>query len=380
MMSSIKVNIGFGEMGDLIDTKDLDFSALTDLDLSFTIDWDNLELGEFTGVEPLTVDFNYNLPHYEVEIAYDTTYVDKGGANEQMIVTAKSITLKPDGYETEIKDGKKVYKTGSGSTTIDLSDTMEDVYNDMAGSIKDVLKSIIEDQINAKLQDTSEDLQEAFKGLDSFTTQLSGLNETISDLFANVQSSLTESIEGIKTQLSTSINSMLSGYVNTLNSYITKINSFIDKATSLISNPNSKLQPVLLYTPSNGSTTFVSGSSVIPTTVKVTGSGKQGVTLIATSYTGELLAPAFKKYVAVVNVIDANGNSAQGGDAKCQAAADLANQEAGTNFGTVVDGGQRGFAFTTKADYAGYTYEIAYAALDYSGKMVTRRFFVKVIK
>jgi hypothetical protein len=61
------------------------------------------------------------------------------------------------------------------------------------------------------------------------------------------------------------------------------------------------------------------------------------------------------------------------------AAAKLANN-AQANFATVLDGGQRAAVFTTDAKYAGYTYEIAYAALDYSGKMVTRRFFVKVIK
>jgi hypothetical protein len=152
----------------------------------------------------------------------------------------------------------------------------------------------------------------------------------------------------------------------------------IDRVTSVISEPNSKLQPVLLFTQNTGKSAIVSASQAVPTTFKVSGSGVQGTTVIATSYTGELLAPAFKKYIAVVDVINGS-KSAQGGDADCLAAAKLANN-AQANFATVLDGGQRGAVFTTDAKYAGYTYEIAYAALDYSGKMVTRRFFVKVIK
>jgi archaellum component FlaC len=260
-----------------------------------------------------------------------------------------------------------------------LNSTMSEIYDQIAEQIKGALQDVVEG-INSKLESVSDDLSGAFGKLGNFTTTITGLEGNINDLFADVSKTLTDQIDAVKENLSTSINTMMSGYVTTLNSYISQINNVISNVTSLISDPNSKLQPVLLYTTSSGASSYLSTSATLPTSVKVSGSGKQGVTFVATSYTGELLAPAYKKYIAVVNVTDPDGNSAQGGNATCQKAADVANQEAQTNFNTVLDGGKRGVVFTTSDAYVGYTYEIAYAAVDYSGNMVARRFYVKVTK
>jgi hypothetical protein len=368
IMSKIKIELEFPKFSLGVDTTALDFSALEKLDLSFNIDWDNINMGSLGTMDSIEVKFQYDIPGYDVNIEYGKK--DLGNGIE--IDTVKSVTL--------IRNTEKDEKNGgNGTAKIDLNSTMSSVYSAMADTIKSTLASVI-DSISSQLSSVSSDLSSSFTKLKTFTTTITGLEGTINDLFSDVSKTLTDQIEAVKTNLSTSINTMMSGYVTTLNSYISQINNVISNVTSLISDPNSKLQPILLYTTSSGASSYLSTSATLPTSVKVSGSGKQGVTLVATSYTGELLAPAYKKYIAVVNVTDPDGNSAQGGNATCQKAADVANQEAQTNFNTVLDGGKRGVVFTTSDAYVGYTYEIAYAAVDYSGNMVARRFYVKVTK
>ena len=93
--------------------------------------------------------------------------------------------------------------------------------------------------------------------------------------------------------------------------------------------------------------------------------------VVPTSYTGELLVPAFKKYVAVTNVFDGD-ESAQDGCADCIAALEAANSG---DLNKVLAGTTNVVEFAGKS---GYTYEITYSALDYSGKYSNVKYYVTV--
>ena len=102
---------------------------------------------------------------------------------------------------------------------------------------------------------------------------------------------------------------------------------------------------------------------------KVTGTALE---IIPTNFNAEMLSPAFKKFIAVTDV-KKDGKSAKGGDADCKSILDAANQTPG--FVEVIDGGFNPISFTGKA---GYSYEFIYSAVDFSGKILTRKFYMTV--
>ena len=83
------------------------------------------------------------------------------------------------------------------------------------------------------------------------------------------------------------------------------------------------------------------------------------------------VTPAFKKHIAVTNVFKGD-KSAQGGDAACKLALTTANGSEMMN--KVLNGDQRSVTATFPK---GYIYEVAYSALDYSGKISMHKYYVQ---
>ena len=149
----------------------------------------------------------------------------------------------------------------------------------------------------------------------------------------------------------------VNGYVQSIDGQvITRLNNYIKKFEHLLKNSNSLLQPTMLYTAQNGSWNQLPNVKTAAAHLKLNG-GKASTIFVATSYTGELLAPAYKKYVHV--------NGPEGATVT------------GTNINKVIDGNIYKIGF--EANKPG-TYEIVYEAVDYSGKTVTRTFYVKVVE
>ena len=105
-----------------------------------------------------------------------------------------------------------------------------------------------------------------------------------------------------------SINKKIDRIATIINSYIDKANGYINRANSVLANLNNAIQPVLIW--SDGTNAgelggFVSGTYAAGTTVKA----GSDLALIATSYSLELLAPAYKKSLIVTNAYK-GGNTA----------------------------------------------------------------------
>ena len=139
--------------------------------------------------------------------------------------------------------------------------------------------------------------------------------------------------------------------------YIAGINKFIQKFENLLRKSNSLLQPAMFYVTSNGSWNQLAREKEGASYLKLQG-GKASTVFVASSYTGEILAPAYKKYVHV-KCLDGDG------------------QATGTNLNKVIDGNIHKIGF--EANKPG-TYEITYEAVDYSGVKVAKKFYVKVVK
>jgi sugar-specific transcriptional regulator TrmB len=167
------------------------------------------------------------------------------------------------------------------------------------------------------------------------------------------------------------INSYEDKLTNTIDSYIDRIKGYLDKinslTTGLINSTNSRFQPFMVASTSKG-LKRLSGAKNYPTNL-----GKD-ITLYPTSQTFELFVPMARKHVAVTNVFSADlSKSAQDGDSDCKSKLTAANTG---KLNTVVDGTVREMKLSGLV--SGYVYEIAYSALDFHGKIATRKYYVTV--
>ena len=174
------------------------------------------------------------------------------------------------------------------------------------------------------------------------------------------------------------INKRLDDISAAVNSYIDNANSWINRVNNLIDRLGDAVQPVLLWSDGKNAGElggFVSANYAVGTAVKA---GKE-IALVPTSYSLELFAPAYKKSLIVTNAYK-GGKSAQSG-----ASEELVN--AVKTFGAqfkdyALFEGNALTPISVKADskYAGITFEIAYTAMDYEGKIAGRKFYLTVVE
>lgn len=203
------------------------------------------------------------------------------------------------------------------------------------------------------------------------------------DMISEVYGQVTAPIEEVNTMLGNldtfmkQVNNMLT-QINNINKQIDdakqsiadQINKYIDalnkRLCNVVNGIHDRLQPLAIA--HNGKEFYtLSGIKNYPS--KVSGNTLH---IVPTTYTAELVVPVFKKHVAVTNVFKGSA-SAQAGDGECTTVLNNANQKGGMN--TVVPGTTRDVEFVGEK---GYIYEIAYSALDYSGKAVTKKYYVTV--
>ena len=148
-----------------------------------------------------------------------------------------------------------------------------------------------------------------------------------------------------------------------------------DIALKFINNANKLLQPVMLVKTAD-SFIIPSSSASAPTRVKASSIPADGISIYPTSYTAEIVAPAYKKLVGVTNVFDKNGNSAQGGNAACLKALENANNK--SNGLAEVQYGTWNRAKLALDATPGYVYEVVYTAVDYSGRVVAKKYYIEL--
>jgi len=172
-------------------------------------------------------------------------------------------------------------------------------------------------------------------------------------IIANINSQVGNMIENVN-----GIVDKVNGYAETIDgNYITRINNFIQRFENLLRKSNSLLQPAMFYTTSTNSWGQLARVEEGASYLKLKG-GEASTILVASSYTGEILAPAYKKMITV------------DGGATLTAAGK-------TGSSIVMNGNLHKVGFTAKQ--AG-TYKVTYTAIDYSGVKVSRDFYVKVVK
>ena len=173
-------------------------------------------------------------------------------------------------------------------------------------------------------------------------------DSTIADLLASANKQIAGKLQPIK--------DVLSKTGSKWENVTAKVNPLLKKVASKIGSANKLLQPTILYMDKNNN----------PNTLSTLGGrlgtrfvGTGATTLYATSWTAELLAPAYKKSISVK------------GDGATVTLTD------GTSAAKPFDGSINKVIFN--AENPG-TYTIVYKAVDYSGVLVEKTFNVNVVK
>ena len=233
-------------------------------------------------------------------------------------------------------------------------------------------------------------IEKKANGTYTVTVKIEVDGETYTDV-VDITPSINGVIEDLNTDVIGKLNDQLADInslidqlkqINDLGQSVTDIENAIydylykgqDLALKFINNANKLLQPVMLVKTSDS---FLIPSTSVSAPTKFNAAGAAaGISLYPTSYTAEILAPAYMKLVGVTNVYK-DGKSAQGGDADCEAALKAVNS-ASESFASAKYGFELKDAKLMGAK-AGYTYEVVYTAVDYSGKVVVKKYYIELV-
>ena len=210
---------------------------------------------------------------------------------------------------------------------------------------------------------------------------VSGLQSFIDTINNDIIQKLTNDIKDLEDQITSQTQSNVNRVTDKINTkIISRVNSWIDKLNVRLQNLNHYLQPTMLVQGNNNTWYLAPDNWLTPHPYYL---DSHGYALFEpTSYTAEIFAPAYKKYVACTNVFE-TGNpavSAKLGDAECKRILKEANQpvnaNGAVNMNTVFEG-NKDVAANLAAE--GYTYEITYACVDYSGYTRFTKCYVKTL-
>lgn len=315
-IDGININLSFGEIT-VPEIKKIEIKPLETVDPVTGEKKFEKSVTISTEVEIEGQTINVNLGDYingKYEVKDETTGEVVGTINLGEMFKDQNITVKTD----------PVKKTITATGVVDMTDVIEDVYGQITDPIEDVNEML--GQLETFMGDVNKMIEE-----------INGINQKIEDAKDDVASQINKYIDALNKRLCNVVNGI-----------------------------HDRLQPLAI---AHNGKEFYTLSEIENMPSKISGNTLH---IVPTTYTAELVVPAFKKYVAVVNVFKGSA-SAQGGDAACLNALKAANNKGGMN--TVVAGTTRDVEFVGEK---GYTYEIAYSALDYSGKAVTKKYYVTV--
>ena len=233
-----------------------------------------------------------------------------------------------------------VLDPATGKVTVDLSNLSPNVqvtFKDGQDKVK-----INKDNFKITIPQDKEQSYDVEIPMDEFNKIIDNINSQVGNMIGNVNG----------------IVDKVNGYVETIDGkYIAGINKLITKFENVLKKSNALLQPAMFYLTSDNNWNQLARVAEGASYLKLEG-GKASTVFVATSYTAELLAPAYKKCISVTN--KPSGATVTG-----------------VNLGKVVNGDVQKIGF--EADKEG-VYELTYKAVDYSGVEASKKFYVKVVK
>lgn len=288
----------------------------------------------------------YNVAAFAVKplsfkFAKDNQYLDKVGAKLSNFVIP-SLSSKLAKYINAI-DFKVEY---DGAKQIDVYTIFATNYFECVQEGDDV---IIKNLQNGDYTIKNATIEEKGDGVGEKVYVIKTTDKTVENLLTSIN----DQIAGKLTDVKNDINKV----VNKWDNLIAKVNPLLNKVGSKLGSANQLLQPTILYVDQNGNPNTLSTLHGRLGT-RFVGTGE--TTLYPTSWTAELLAPAYAKKVYV-----------EGNPKGAQIIVNGVVQTEDTQFDGAIN------SVTFKATAAG-TYTIHYDAVDYSGEVEEKTYSVVV--
>ncbi|MCM1489525.1 MAG: hypothetical protein NC095_01670 [Muribaculum sp.] len=332
---------------DLIDKDKFKF----ELNTTFTIDKFTIKFEDLT--------FNFDI---KPKVTFD----------DKIVVTAKTEDQTIP-VELTSEDGQKV----TGNVVVPGQDVEAEITGDNMQPLIDAIIKGIQDSMKEMSDDLGNQINQQIR-----EKLIAGIQDQVNNMLDDIQSQINKMLKDLESQINGQISDMIDDVMNTIesktepifnrvNKIIDLYNRVADKINNFLEDPNHYLQPAIFYK-NNGGVGILSNVKNDPTILVK--AGGNAFSFYLSSYSAEIVAPAFKKFVAVTNVYDANGNSvlsANSSDVK----AINANS---AMFNKVLTGNTIRAAVNTTNMKAGLTYELVYQAVDYSGVTSTQKFYIKV--
>lgn len=351
---------------------------------------------------------NLDLSDLQINISLDPSQIDNYVIDYHFSVPAKTFTF--NGKNFSIGDSIKVFYASAGynygawyadenGTDVDVK-TGKKYTKGTASNPIPYGKIIMDRSWDAELGGYVYKPQQ-LRGVGLLSEDGTGINFTISDqtfttdpvnVDIHQEVDLKSLIQKLSNQISAStapVNTKLtelSNYINKVNDMIsevnnisnkvsdikddiqTRINNAIDRinnrAVSYINRLNTVMQPVMLVEAANGPSR-ISQAYTLPSHL-----ASNNLQLLPTTMNGELLAPAYKKFVAVLKAIKNDGTGAND-------AAEAKRLNEDNDLLKVFDGGGKKVV-KIEGLKSGYIYEIVYMAADYRGLVAARKYYVTV--
>ncbi len=311
--------------------KPLAFSFMKDVEISSVPGLDRVQnalnnIMDKIEINIPTINTNITFPQIQKIELLDVNDLDEAKLKielkKEIVINGQTITIDKD----DVQFGGKPMDKDIVVTTKDTTITVE-----VTKSIKDIFVDVYRD-VNASLDNVNEmltDLEATFDDINAMLEDLEEINK--------IGDQITDFTESIKKEL---------------NKYLDKINN---AAVNAVKSINGYIQPTLLLK-TDGSFVQLSKSKYAPTKVNAA-----DIELLPTTKTAEMIAPAYKKYVAVT-----------------AGPTDLTAANSGEGLNTVYSG-PRTFVSVNLAE-EGTVYELTYAAMDYAGNVVQNKYYVQLVK
>lgn len=312
------------------------------------------KLHEFFNDIRKDISFNLNLgiDEEKYKINLDLSKIDFKVGVDKLTVIIPSMPIYKEGSETEIIGYTKetpielTYTDGTVSgndgALNGLVDAINNAVKDMLTGTDNSIQSVINNEVVTKMNALIADINEQLSGING------DINQQIGTILDKIENQLAGKLDGVQ------------GLVDKYNALANKINNFLK-------NPNSYLQVMMAYETKNDGLHQLSNSYNDPSYFNQ--AGGNSIELFATSYTAELVAPSYLKFVAVTRAWNVNTKT------EAPAVAKDVNT-ASEHLNVVRPGRQQRFGLTGLK--SGYKYEIVYTSLDYRGYTSTNLYYLTV--
>lgn len=280
--------------------------------------------------------------------------------NTTVSVDRKSIEIIIPEITVYDNAGKEIGKTEEQPVTISV-DQLNGLYDAIEKGFSDAIMNLsqdLNDQINAQIKEN------LIKNIEAQVRKmLNDIKDQVNDMLKNLEVQINDQISNIIDEVS----GKAQPFFDKVNQMIDVYNKVAEKINSFLANPNHYLQVAVFYK-GNGTVGVLSNVKSDPT--QFANGGGDAISLYLSSYSGEIVCPAYKKFVAVTNCWNASGVADNS-----QLRQINAN---GVNLNKVLDGRTIKAALPASSLKSGYVYEILYQGLDYFGATSTQKFYITV--